>query len=329
LEVKRYGKSYDEYIKPNLLYFTEDLNALARELNVNRVVPKGLYIMAIYGGERKKEMKVYAGIALHEYSYDGARFKFRLWRVEDLLVVPSDLLKKYNIKIFNVVYEGEINPFKLRRLVPVILSGNGAVSLKSFLQKALELNIDIIPHRDTVDEVKILIDEVEQPNNVTPLDIDKHYVVYRCDRAFTAFAFKPQEPNTIIESHVAYAECEKESIAYYYAASLNYLAYKVIQSGRSFIRHQFARPLLAACIAGLTWKDIDEATKSRVVELSKMLHEKAPDKEYSNQKVALRDIAMRFPEFRELEKVLDSKVDKERLEDALKIVSGKGIEEEE
>jgi len=329
LEIRQYSKNYDEYIKPNILYFTEDFNELAKELNVNRIVPMGLYIRGIYGGEKKKEKKMYAGIALHEYGHDDIRFKFRLWRVKDSLVVPSDLLKKYSIKIFNVVYEGEINPFKLRRYVPVILSETGVASLKSFLQKALELNIDIITHRDTVDKIKILVDEVEQPNNVTPLDIDKYYVAYRCDRAFAAFAFKPQSSNTIIESHVAYIETSNEEVAYYYAATLNYLAYKVIQVGRSFIRHQFARPLLAVYIAGLAWKDIDEATRSKVVELSKILHEKAPNREYGNQKVALKDIATRFSEFKMLVKLLDSKVDRERLEDALNIVSGKGVEEEE
>jgi len=98
--------------------------------------------------------------------------------------------------------------------------------------------------------------------------------------------------------------------------------------GRSFIRHQFARPLLAVYIAGLAWKGVDEAARSRVIELSKILHEKAPDMEYANQRIALKGIAS-FAEFKELVGLLDSKADKERLEDALNIMSGKGVEEEE
>jgi hypothetical protein len=329
LEIRQYSKNYDEYIKPNILYFTEDLNELAKELNVNRVVPKGLYIMGIYGGEKKKGKELYAGIALHEYRYNDVKFEFRLWNTKDMLVAHKELLKEYGIEVYKVVYRGEINPFKLRRFVDVILSKRGECCLKLFLQEVLKINIDRIAHSETIKMIETLIKEVKQPDNIVTLSADRYYVAYRCARAFTAFTFKPQEPNIIIESHVAYVKCEKEDIAYYYAATLNYLAYKVIEAGRSFIRDQFARPLLAVYVAGLSWKDVDEATRSRVVELSKILHEKAPNREYGNQKVALKDIATRFSEFKELVKLLDSKVDRERLEDALNIVSGKGVEEEE
>jgi hypothetical protein len=329
LEIKQYNKSYDEYIKPNILYFTEDFNELAKELNVNRIVPMGLYIRGIYGGEKKKGKELYAGIALHEYRYNDVKFEFRPWNTKDVLVAHKELLKEYGIEVYKVVYRGEINPFKLRRFIDVILSKRGESYLKLFLQEVLKINIDRIAHGETIKMIEKLIEEVEQPETITTLDVNKYSVAYRCARAFTAFAFKPQEPNIIIESHVAYIECEKEEITHYYAAALNYLAYKVIQLDRSFIRDQFARPLLAVYIAGLAWKDVDEATRSRVIEFSKILHEKAPNKEYGNQKVALKDIATRFSEFKMLVKLLDSKVDRERLEDALNIVSGKGIKEEE
>jgi hypothetical protein len=42
LEVIRYGKTYYEYARPGLLYFTEDLNALTKELGVEKIVPMGL-----------------------------------------------------------------------------------------------------------------------------------------------------------------------------------------------------------------------------------------------------------------------------------------------
>ena len=84
----------------------------------------------------------------------------------------------------------------------------------------------------------------------------------------------------------------------------------------------------AIYIAGLAWKDVDDATKSEVVKLSKALHEKAPDREYSNQKVALRDLE-KLPEFKKLVNTLNSIVNEERLEQALDMVSGKGTEEEE
>jgi len=62
LEITAYNKTYDEYVKRGLLYFTEDLNALARELGVDGIVPKGLYIMGVYGGEKKKGEEEYAGL---------------------------------------------------------------------------------------------------------------------------------------------------------------------------------------------------------------------------------------------------------------------------
>jgi len=73
---------------------------------------------------------------------------------------------------------------------------------------------------------------------------------------------------------------------------------------------------------------MDEDSRNRIVELSKSLHEKAPAKEYSNQRIALQEIA-RLPEFKELVEILDSKVDKAKLSDALSLVSGVGIEANE
>jgi hypothetical protein len=66
---------------------------------------------------------------------------------------------------------------------------------------------------------------------------------------------------------------------------------------------------------------VDDEVRRRIVELSKELHRKAPNREYPNQRVALKDIA-RLPEFRELVRILDSRVNREKLEEALNIVSG-------
>jgi len=61
-----------------LLYFTEDLNTLARELGVDGIVPMGLYIMGIYGGEKKKGEEEYAGLIVLEHSVEGATFRLGL-----------------------------------------------------------------------------------------------------------------------------------------------------------------------------------------------------------------------------------------------------------
>jgi len=330
LEITMYNRTYNEYIKRGLLYFTEDLNALARELGVDGIVPMGLYIRGVYGGEKKKGEEEYAGLVLLEHGVEGATFKFRLYNTKDTLIVPVNYLKRYGVKVYRMIYVGEINPFRINRYLNIILSERGEAMLKKFLEEALKLNERSIS-AETLNKVRKLIGELRQSSTVKSLSTEKHYVVYRCDRAFTASVYIPAE-NSVVESHVSYVETRSEDVAYYYAAILNYLAYTVLRSGRTFNRHQFARPLLAIYMADLSWNNMDEETRGRIMELSKRLHEKAPAKEYSNQRVALQEVAG-LPEFKELVKVLDSKVDRPKLEEALSLVSGlstgKGEEEPE
>jgi len=321
LEITAYNKTYDEYIKPGLLYFTEDLNTLARELGVDGIVPMGLYIRGVYGGEKKKGEEEYAGLIVLEHSIEGVVFKFRLYNTKDALVVPVDHIKRYGVKVYRMIYVGEINPFRINRYLNIILSDQGEAMLKKFLEEALKPNERSIS-AETLNKVRKLIGELRQSSTVKSLSTEKYYVVYRCDRAFTASVYIPSE-NSVVESHVSYVETRSKDVAYYYAAILNYLAYTVLRSGRTFNRHQFARPLLAIYIAGLSWNVVDEETKGRIVKLSKMLHENVPGKEYSNQKVALRELA-ELPEFKELVKIVDSKVDRSKLEEALSLVSGLG-----
>jgi hypothetical protein len=324
LEVRSCDKNYENYIKPGLFYFTEDLNVLAKELGVDRIVPMGLFIRGIYGGERKKGEEEYAGLIVLEHSVEGIMFKLRLYNTKDTLIIPVDYLKKYGVKIYKMIYGGEINPFKINKHLDIVLSERGENALKKFLEEALKLNERNIS-METNSRVKKLIDEVRQPTIIKPLDIGRYYVVYRCDRAFTGSIYKPSA-DSIVHSNAAYLECRDENIAYYYVAVLNYLAYAVVATKRTFIRHQWARPLLAIYIAGLSWNSMNEGTRNRIVELSKTLHEKAPSKKYVNQRIALKDIAQ-LSEFRELVKTIDSKISKESLEEALNMVSGKGVEE--
>jgi hypothetical protein len=130
LRIEPYGKSYDDYVKLGLLYFTQDTNVLARELNILKINPKGLYIMGIYGGEKKRGKEKYAGLVLEDYLMDKVVFKFRLYNTNNILVVPQDLLKKYGIKVHSTIYVGEINPFKLKRCLNIILSQLGKNELK-------------------------------------------------------------------------------------------------------------------------------------------------------------------------------------------------------
>ena len=326
LSVIKYGKIYDEYLKPGSLYFTKDLSALTRELSVDRIAPMVLSVTSFYGGERKKGEEEYAGLIILEHSIEGSMFKFRLYNTKDILIMPHDHLKKYGVKLYRVMYFGEINPFRINRLLDVILSEQGEAMLKKFLEEALELNVRSIS-AETIVKVRKLIGELRQPSVLKPLSRDKYYVVYRPKRAFTASLYVPTEDNVVL-THMSYVETRSEDVAYYYAAILNYLAYTVLRSGRTFNRDQFARSLLAIYIAGLSWNNMDEETRGRIVELSKRLHEKAPAKEYSNQRIALQEVA-RLPEFKELVEILDAKVDSAKLSDALSLVSGIGIDANE
>jgi len=326
LEITAYNRTYNEYVKPGLLYFTEDLNALARELGVDGIVPKGLYIMGVYGGEKKKGEEEYAGLVLLEHGVEGATFKFRLYNTKDTLIVPVDYLKRYGVKVYRMIYVGEINPFRINRYLNIILSELGEAMLKKFLEEALELNERSIS-AETLNKVRKLIGELRHSSTVKSLSTDKYYVVYRSDRTFTASAYIPVE-NSIVYSNVSYVETRSKDVAYYYAAILNYLAYKVLRSGRTFNRHQYAKPFLAIYMADLSWNSMDKETRGRIVELSKKLHEKVPGKEYSNQRAALQELA-ELPEFKELVKIVDSKVDRSKLEEALSLVSGFGTKKGE
>ena len=167
-----------------------------------------------------------------------------------------------------------------------------------------------------------MINELRQPESLDVMNKDSYYVVYRCDRAFTACFVKPSS-QTVLDSHISAIECDDEDKAYYYVGVLNYLAYKVVVNNRIFLHHQFARPALAIAIAGLNWKDVEVEARNQVIVLSKQLSQKAPLREFPNQKVALKHIA-NYGEFKELVKVLDENVEKERLNEALNLVSGTG-----
>jgi len=320
LIINKYEKQYEEYLKPALIYFRDDLDSLAKTLAVDRVIPKGLYIMGIYGGEKKRGKEQYAGLVLDDYSLSEGLFTFKLYNVGARLEVPRSKLDEYGVRVYRVIYVGEINPFRLRRLLPIMLSEKGEEKLKEFIAYVLSSHQSKLRSAD-IDKLKNLMNEVEQPSIIKPLEPNKWYVVYRCDRVFSALAFKPDGEDIIVESHVSYVETSNKNIAYYYAAVLNYLAYNVMKRRRAFGHHQFARPLEAIYYAGLAWNDVDDNVRKDVVDLSESLHQKAPDKEYPTQKTAIKEISQ-IDEFNKLVKLLDGVVDKDKFDRALDFVSG-------
>jgi len=317
LKEERVNQSYEEYLKPALRWAAskgmEDL------LEVEKVIPKGEYIMGLMGGEKKKGKEEYAGLVLEGFEKGPWGVKFRLWNLSKDLKVSASSLSKYKIRVYRLAYVGLINPFSPAGFYPVLLSAKGEKELKGFLQEAQSLNEQSLPQRD-LEKLRKLIKEAKQPKP-KPLQKEKWHVIYRCDRAFTAYATRPH--NLLLDSHASAITCKTQEQAHYYAAVLNYLAFKVTERGRTFIRHQFAKPLDAIIYAGLSWKDTNEEKRTKISSLGKRLARSPPCKgRCSNQAKALKALAG-IPEFQELVRELDSMVDKERLEEALDFVSGR------
>jgi len=334
VELYEYQKSYDEYVQPLISYYSENEQVLARALNVKDIIKKGEYIMGIFGGEEKRGKETYAGLVVVSESYDKDMDKciLRLYRMDSSIDAPHDLFEKYDCGIFNLIYRGCIHPFNISCIYRVLLSKGGSENLKKFLQEVLILNEDRLAE-DNVRKLEILIKEVVQPREPKFLDKGMNYVIYRGKRTFSAIAFKPKENNYILDSSVASIDCsDEEDKAYFYAAVLNYLAYKAIQLRRPFIRDQYARPIRAIIGAELTWNIVserDEKLAQDIVKLSKELHIKASerfrDKKYSQERQAFNDLES-IGEFQKLILLLDNYISKyvghKQLEDALSWVAG-------
>lgn len=114
-----------------------------------------------------------------------------------------------------------------------------------------------------------------------------------------------------------------ETIAYYYAATLNYL---VSKTQKGFIRNQFARPLYAILKAQLQWEG--EEWQKVVTQFSKNLHNKVKDvyKDISSNKVhAYIKQLEKFYEWRQLVKIFDSHV--QNLSEVLAYVSNRTMDD--
>jgi len=317
IELRKLNMTYGNYIVPSISYFSEDMEAIARRLGVRRIISMGGFIRGILGGELGRQQ--FAGLVLEEYREVNGEFEFKLSRTSRPLRVLKDWLGQYNVYVYELVYGGEINPFRLCRLLPILLSERGRKRLSEFLKKAVEVNKRGLTNED-IGKIYKLIDKFKQPSSPETLNTSFYYVVYRCDRMFTATIVRPG-PEIILHSNVSALECEDENQAFYYTAVLNYLVYKAVKEGRRFIRHQYARPALAIVVAGLEWSSVNRSVKDKVIKLSKALSQKAPTQKFSNQRKAINHIA-KYKEFKKLEKLFDKIVDKDRLDEALDFVSG-------
>lgn len=313
IEIEELKINYEEYMRPALLWVREDLESIAKALDVEKIVRMGAYIRGLFGGEEKRTQK-YAGLVINHYAEHDGFILIKLVNLDKAYSIPAELMKKYEVGVYQLYYEGLINPFKCRTH-SVLLSSNEE-NLREFLRKMIDLNRGVMTTQD-MQKLKVLIEELKA--SLDCLDQKSYYAIYRTDRAFTACV--PEDLNAAASSStISYLKCKSLEQAYYYVAVLNYLAYKVIETNRSFLRHQWSRPATAIMVANLSWRDLPNADKKDIYTLSKQLSKKIRWKKYPDQGAALRDIAQ-IQEFKEIISILDSHVDKERFKTALDLVS--------
>ena len=321
-------EDYDSYIRNVKEYITTTSDALALKLNVNEVVPMGDYIRGLVGGIKKKGAKEYAGLIfdLQYFDITTGTYTIKLSNTNSSIRISGELLIPYWKKL---IYSDAIYPFYISNIYNAILSSEGEEDLKSFLENTIIPNV-----QDNNDRKKIraLINEVKQPKELAYLDPEKYYIIYRCVRSFASVVLTPKEIRNVlndgrygivVSSVCSYLATENELKAYYYSAILNYLVYKVIEVSGAFERNQFARPLIAILKANLEWKNEDWQIK--IAELSKKLHEITPIhlKNVIRKGMQVKEcfkILQQIEEFREIVRIIDSKVDKNKLLEAIRQV---------
>jgi len=319
---------YDSYIRNVGEYITTTSDALALKLNVNEVVPMGEYIRGLVGGIKKKGAKEYAGLIfdLQYFDITTGTYTIKLSNTNSSIRISGELLIPYWKKL---IYSDAIYPFYISNIYNAILSSEGEEDLKSFLENTIIPNV-----QDNNDRKKIraLINEVKQPKELAYLDPEKYYIIYRCVRSFASVVLTPKEIRNVlndgrygivVSSVCSYLATENELKAYYYSAILNYLVYKVIEVSGAFERNQFARPLIAILKANLEWKNEDWQIK--IAELSKKLHEITPMhlKNVIRKGMQVKEcfkILQQIEEFREIVRIIDNKVDKNKLLEAIRQV---------
>ena len=338
ITLEEYPKSYEEYVQPLKAYFSEDSSEIAKLLGVRKVVRKGEYIMGIFGGEKKKGKKEYAGLVTTSCSYDEVSkvWHVKLYRLDKHVEIPDSVMDKYGVRFYKLIYRGDVHPFSIAKFYNILLSGSkdGNKKLKDFIKEVIVLNQSRLS-KDEIDKLNTLADEVIQPAGLQTLQKDKYYVIYRGKRTFSACVFKSPSDEYVVDSSLSYIDCgDEKSRAYFYTATLNYLAYKAIEAGRSFVRDQYGKPIQALIAAELTWDVFKERSGegklAEVVALSEALHTKVSKKDYKVEKAAFRELK-NIEEFRQLVGLFDEYVKQNNVDlgSALSLVTTQQHEEPE
>lgn len=326
--IKEREENYDEYINRVIEYTTITPKSLKETLNVKEVFPMGDYIRGLFGGEKKKGVKKYAGLIFEVKRYDNItkQYIIKLWSLNKDLKISKHFLNPYWKKL---IYIGRVYPFYFNGEYDVLLSSKGEDDLKEFLKKYIVENLS----GEEKDKVKILIEELKQPSKLNSLKENMYYTIYRRSGTFSSFVLTPEDIlkitkngafEIVVESDCSFISVTDKIKAYYYSAILNYLAYKVIEKSGAFERHQYLRPLISIHQVSLEWKN--EEWQNKIAELSEKLHEITP-KYFSNiirkgmQVKECFKILQQIEEFKEIVRIIDNEVDKDKLLEAIKRVS--------
>jgi|Deesub1362B_J571_1020462.scaffolds.fasta_scaffold00003_586 hypothetical protein len=312
------SESYSQYIEKTLDYLQISTDKIKKVLSVEDVIPKGEYIMGLFGGKRKTGAKQYAGLIFDVLSYDktSGEYFIKLRNTNDPIRIPEFFLKKYWKKI---VYLSQIYPFYFRSFYNILLSHNGKEDLKNFLKG--ELNKFSMQDRKMVQS---LIEELKQPEKLSFLDKSRYYVFYRSKRTFASVVLAPHELQKISEEIVVAADCsyivsKNKLKAYYYSAILNYLAYETIKRKFAFERNLFLRPLIAIIKSGLEWKG--KEWQKEVANLSEQLQHKVLEHLKSQEDIIVRKFYNRIRQhnmtraiFDKIITIIDKNIDKDRID---------------
>lgn len=299
LKEEELGITYEDYINPGVSWASKSAATLTGMLGVEDVKSMGAFIRGLFGGEKKKEKKRYAGLIIESYYVKDDFIEIKLYNLDRTYCISIPVMHQYGINIYRLYYVDNINPY-LYKTYDVLLSKYGVEKLKEFLRVFIQLNQNMTV--DDREKIQKLRDEVKA--NVKIFNKDKYYALYRTDRIFAACVVCGSDDNAVPHSTVSYIECISREQALYYVSVLNYLAYKVIEMGRTFERHQLGKPLNAIVKAGLSWKDVPQNIKDKVVQYAECLMNNLTWREYPNKKKAIKDLA-KIPEFRNIINTLD------------------------
>lgn len=331
---------------------------------IDEIRLQGLKVKPVLSGRRTSYDPVGIGLLFTVLSYDrtSGTVKIAPLNINELrqhyqyTSVESQVILSRLLQNFAWYIDmSQILPFSLIRIFKILYNVNEN-SLKAFLQevysgykKALDITISRLELPGTY---SLDVSKTSQ--------VDYDIVLYRSHRAFVSVVLSRDELQAlsstgvgklVIYYNVGYLVAKDSNTSYYYSAVLNYLVHKtkVLRRGE-LARRQFGRPLHAIKVAGLEWSE--EGWQLKVAELSKKAHEKARSallrflglhenlqlfelvdggvdvkvKEQLGERAekALRYIMSNVDEVHELFGIIDGKVDRDALSNAIKHIASLG-----